>query len=104
MPSDTEIAQQVQPKPIGQVADQFGIDKANLPPYGRDMAKVHINTLLRPSSKQARLILISATTPTTGGDFHAITTANNLLSALIDNHIFLNKTIVTILSFQTNKR
>lgn len=148
MPSDTEIAQQVQPKPIGQIADQLGIDKADLLPYGREMAKVHINALHRPSSKRGRLILISATTPTaagegkttttiglgqafaklgksvclalrepslgpclgmkggaTGGgysqilptdrinlhftgDFHAITSANNLLSAVIDNHIY----------------
>ncbi|NOQ41858.1 MAG: formate--tetrahydrofolate ligase [Desulfuromusa sp.] len=148
MPSDTEIAQQVQPKPIGQIADQLGIDKGDLLPYGREMAKVHVNVLQRPSNKQGRLILISATTPTaagegkttttiglgqafarleksvclalrepslgpclgmkggaTGGgysqilpadrinlhftgDFHAITSANNLLSAVIDNHIY----------------
>ncbi len=148
MPSDTEIAQQVQPKPIGQIADQLGIDKADLLSYGREMAKVHINALHRPSSKQGRLILVSATTPTaagegkttttiglgqafaklgksvclalrepslgpclgmkggaTGGgysqilptdrinlhftgDIHAITSANNLLSAVIDNHIY----------------
>ncbi|MCD6580930.1 MAG: formate--tetrahydrofolate ligase [Desulfuromusa sp.] len=148
MPSDTEIAQQVQPKPIGQIADQLGIDKEDLLPYGREMAKVHVNVLQRPSNKQGRLILISATTPTaagegkttttiglgqafaklgksvclalrepslgpclgmkggaTGGgysqilpadrinlhftgDFHAITSANNLLSAVIDNHIY----------------
>ncbi len=148
MPSDTEIAQRVQPKPIGQIADQLGIDKGDLLPYGREMAKVHVNALQRPSNKQGRLILISATTPTaagegkttttiglgqafaklgksvclalrepslgpclgmkggaTGGgysqilpvdrinlhftgDFHAITSANNLLSAVIDNHIY----------------
>ena len=145
---DTEIAQQVQPKPIAEIADQLGIDKLDLLPYGREMAKVHINALQRPSSKKGRLILISATTPTaagegktttsiglgqafaklgksvclalrepslgpclgmkggaTGGgysqilpadrinlhftgDFHAITSANNLLSAAIDNHIY----------------
>lgn len=148
MLSDTEIAQQVKPKPIGQIADKLGIDKADLLPHGREMAKVHIKALQRPSSKQGRLVLISATTPTaagegkttttiglgqafaklgesvclalrepslgpclgmkggaTGGgysqilpadrinlhftgDFHAITCANNLLSAVIDNHIY----------------
>ncbi|MDX2479579.1 MAG: formate--tetrahydrofolate ligase, partial [Desulfuromusa sp.] len=148
MPSDIEIAQQVQPKPIGQIADQLGIDKVDLLPYGREMAKVHVNALQRPNKKQGRLILISATTPTaagegkttttiglgqafaklgksvclalrepslgpclgmkggaTGGgysqimpadrinlhftgDFHAITSANNLLAAVIDNHIY----------------
>ncbi len=148
MLSDTEIAQQVQPKPITQIADQLGIDKLDLLPYGREMAKVHINALQRPSGRKGCLILISATTPTaagegkttttiglgqafakldqsvclalrepslgpclgmkggaTGGgysqilptdrinlhftgDFHAITSANNLLSAIIDNHIY----------------
>lgn len=148
MPSDIEIARLTQPKPIGQIADQLGIDKADLLPYGREMAKIHIKALQRPSKKQGRLILLSATTPTaagegkttttiglgqafaklgksvclalrepslgpclgmkggaTGGgysqivptdrinlhftgDFHAITSANNLLSAVIDNHIY----------------
>ena len=148
MPTDGEIAQQVQPKPIGQIADQLGIAHDDLLPYGRDMAKVHTNALLRSNSKQGRLVLVSATTPTpagegkttttiglgqafarlgksvclalrepslgpclgmkggaTGGghsqilpadrinlhftgDFHAITSANNLLSAVIDNHIY----------------
>ncbi len=148
MLSDSAIAQQVQPRPIGQIADQLGIDKDFLLPYGREMAKVHIKALQRPSNKQGHLILISATTPTaagegkttttiglgqafaklgksvclalrepslgpclgmkggaTGGgysqilpadrinlhftgDFHAITSANNLLSAVIDNHIY----------------
>ena len=146
--NDAEIVQQAQPKPIGLIADQLGINKSDLLPYGREMAKVHIKALQRPSSKQGRLVLISATTPTasgegkttttiglgqalarlgksvclalrepslgpclgmkggaTGGgysqilpadrinlhftgDFHAITSANNLLSAVIDNHIY----------------
>ena len=148
MTSDSEIAQQVQAQPIGQIADQLGIDKIDLLPYGREMAKVHLNALQRSNSKQGRLILVSATTPTaagegkttmtiglgqalarlgksvclalrepslgpclgmkggaTGGgysqilpadrinlhftgDFHAVTSANNLLSAVIDNHIY----------------
>jgi formate--tetrahydrofolate ligase len=148
MRSDTEIARQAEPRPIGQIADRLGIDKSDLLPYGRDIAKVHINALQKPHRKAGRLILISATTPTaagegkttttiglgqalaklgesvclalrepslgpclgmkggaTGGgysqilpvdrinlhftgDFHAITSANNLLSAIIDNHIY----------------
>lgn len=153
MSNDVEITQQVQPKMIGQIADQLGIDKTDLLPYGREMAKIHINALQRPSDKQGNLILVSATTPTvsgegkttmtiglgqalaklgksvclalrepslgpclgmkggaTGGgysqilpadrinlhftgDFHAITSANNLLSAVIDNHIYQGNTL-----------
>ena len=148
MPSDNEIARQVHLKPIAKVADQLGIDSLDLLPYGKEMAKVHINALHRPSRKKGQLILISSTTPTaagegktttsiglgqalakldksvclalrepsigpclgmkggaTGGgysqilpadrinlhftgDFHAIASANNLLSAVIDNHIY----------------
>lgn len=148
MASDIEIAQSVQPKPIGQIADQLGVDKVCLLPFGREMAKVHTDVLRKPGSKNGRLILVSAITPTaagegkttttiglgqafaklgesvcitlrepslgpclgmkggaTGGgysqilpsdrinlhftgDFHAITSANNLISAIIDNHIY----------------
>ena len=148
MLSDSEVAHQVKSQPIGQIADQLGIGKSDLLPYGRDMAKIHINALKRSSSRQGNLVLVSATTPTaagegkttttiglgqafaklgesvclalrepslgpclgmkggaTGGgysqivpsdrinlhftgDFHAITSANNLLSAVIDNHIY----------------
>lgn len=148
MLSNVEITRQFKPKPIGQIADRLAIDKSDLLPYGREMAKVHINALQRQKSRQGNLILISATTPTaagegkttttiglgqafaqlgesvclalrepslgpclgmkggaTGGgysqivpsdrinlhftgDFHAITSANNLLSAAIDNHIY----------------
>lgn len=148
MLNDAEIAQQVRPKPIGQIADQLGIHKDDLLPFGRDLAKVHIAALQRPAQTAGRLILVSATTPTaagegkttttiglgqafaklgesvclalrepslgpclgmkggaTGGgysqilpaerinlhftgDFHAITCANNLLSAVLDNHIY----------------
>ncbi len=147
MASDVEIARRFRARPIGQVADELGISPDVLLPYGRDITKVDIDALNRPSRKKGRLILVSATTPTasgegkttttiglgqafsrlgesvclalrepslgpclgmkggaTGGgysqimpadrinlhftgDFHAITSANNLLSAVIDNHI-----------------
>ncbi len=147
MSNDEKIAHQAQPQPIRLIADRLGIEKADLLPYGRDIAKIHINALQR-TKKTGRLVLISATTPTaagegkttttiglgqafaklgqsvclalrepslgpclgmkggaTGGgysqilpadrinlhftgDFHAITSANNLLSAVIDNHIY----------------
>jgi formate--tetrahydrofolate ligase len=136
--------------PIGEVAERLGIDPRDLVPYGDDIAKVRIEALARPRQRAgaARLVLVSATTPTragegktttsiglgqalsrlgesvcvalrepslgpclgikggaTGGgrsriepadrinlhftgDFHAITTANNLVSAAIDNHIY----------------
>ena len=145
---DSEITQQAKVKSIGLIADQLGISKKFIIPYGREMAKIHIDALKQPKNNQGRLILVSAITPTasgegkttttiglgqamaklgesvclalrepslgpclgmkggaTGGgysqivpadrinlhftgDFHAITSANNLLSAAIDNHIY----------------
>jgi formate--tetrahydrofolate ligase len=148
MLSGVEIRRQAQPKPIEQIAEQLGISRDDLLPYGADMAKIHINALNRPATKKGRLVLVSATTPTaagegkttttiglgqafsrlgesvclalrepslgpclgmkggaTGGgysqvlpaerinlhftgDFHAVTSANNLLAAIIDNQIY----------------
>jgi formate--tetrahydrofolate ligase len=148
MSSDAEIARSFPSRPIRQVAQGLGIREEDLLPFGREIAKVHLNALTRPSSGKGRLILVSATTPTaagegkttttiglgqalaqlgesvclalrepslgpclgmkgggTGGgysqivpadrinlhftgDFHAVTSANNLLSAIIDNHIY----------------
>jgi formate--tetrahydrofolate ligase len=150
MLSDTAIAAQASVEPIRNVASKLGVDERDLIPYGKEIAKVHLEALSRPRSRTAknRLILVSATTPTaagegktttsiglgqafhrlgesvcialrepslgpclgmkggaTGGgysqilpvdrinlhftgDFHAITSANNLISASIDNHIY----------------
>ena len=150
MLSDTEIAKQFTTLPITEIADNIGIDSDDLISYGKDIAKVDIKALQKPTKLAAKnkLILVSATTPTaagegkttttiglgqaftqlgesvclalrepslgpclgmkggaTGGgysqimpadrinlhftgDFHAITTTNNLISAAIDNHIY----------------
>jgi len=150
MLTDYEIASQAGIRPIRDIASKLGVDDADLMPYGDEIAKVNLNALNRPRKRPdtARLVLVSATTPTaagegktttsiglaqamdkmgesvclalrepslgpclgikggaTGGgysqivpvdrinlhftgDFHAITTVNNLISASIDNHIF----------------
>ena len=149
MSSDVEIAQAATLRPILTVGEQIGLTEADLDPNGRDIAKVDLTVLDRPRRRPepARLVLVSAITPTpagegktttsigladalsridesvclalrepslgpsfgmkggaTGGgysqvvpmerinlhftgDFHAITSANNLLAALIDNHL-----------------
>jgi formate--tetrahydrofolate ligase len=150
MLSDYEIARQAGIRPILEIAARLGVETADLMPYGDGIAKVNLQALTRPRTRpgKARLILVSATTPTaagegkttnsiglaqaldslgesvclalrepslgpclgikggaTGGgysqivpadrinlhftgDFHAITTVNNLVAAAIDNHIF----------------
>jgi formate--tetrahydrofolate ligase len=150
MLSDHEIAAQITTAPISEIAARLGIEAADLISYGDAIAKVHIRALQRPRKRQrpGKLILVSATTPTSAGegktttsiglgqafgklgesvcvalrepslgpclgvkggatgggwsqvvpadrinlhftgDFHAVTSANNLISASIDNHIY----------------
>ncbi len=150
MLSDNEIAAQATLTPIGDVAARLGVESQDLIPYGETIAKVRVDALSRPRQRPGpgKLILVSATTPTSAGegktttsiglgqaftalgesvcvalrepslgpclgvkggatggghsqvapadrinlhftgDFHAITSANNLISASIDNHIY----------------
>ncbi|MEM7200510.1 MAG: formate--tetrahydrofolate ligase [Planctomycetota bacterium] len=150
MPTDNEIARSVEPRPIGTIAGDLGLQPSHWRAYGTDVAKVDPAVLRapRPRSADNRLILVSAITPTpagegktttsiglaqglarigesvclalrepslgpsfgmkggaTGGgrsqviprerinlhftgDFHAITSAHNLLAAILDNHIY----------------
>ncbi|MGA9575387.1 MAG: formate--tetrahydrofolate ligase [Lysobacterales bacterium] len=150
MLSDHDIARQAAIRPIRDIALRLGVEPEDLMPYGDCIAKVNLKALTRPRKRpgKARLILVSATTPTSAGegktttsiglaqaldglgesvclalrepslgpclgikggatgggysqivpadrinlhftgDFHAITTVNNLVAAAIDNHIF----------------
>ena len=148
MASDIEIAQAATPRPISQIADQLSIPEEALEPYGRIKGKVNLDWLLQqPVRDSARMILVTAISPTPAGegkttttvglgdalqkigkdtviclrepslgpvfgmkggaaggghaqvipmedinlhfngDLHAIGVANNLLAALLDNHI-----------------
>ena len=154
MKTDVQIAREFTSRPITEIADSLHINDADLLPYGKDIAKVSLDALSRPRSIKApaKLILVSAITPTPAGegktttsiglaqaftqlnesvclalrepslgpcmgvkggacgggysqvmpldrinlhftgDFHAITAANNLLAAMVDNHLhFGNK-------------
>ncbi len=148
MMTDIEIAQSVKPKNIYEIAKTAGIDEKYIEPYGRAKAKIDLSFLSECGSRQGKLVLVTAITPTpagegkttttiglgdglrrigkkavlalrepslgpvfgikggaTGGgyaqvipmedinlhftgDFHAIGAANNLLAAMVDNHIY----------------
>ena len=149
MKTDIEIANEVTPKPIIEIASKLGLNAEEIIPYGHDKAKVSLNVLKeKVNSKIGKLVLVTAINPTaagegkstvsigladalnqinknavlalrepslgpvmgikggaTGGgysqvipmadinlhftgDIHAITTANNALASIIDNHIF----------------
>ena len=147
MKSDIEIAQEAKMKPIADIAASLGLADEDVIPYGRYKAKVN-HRLIHKASKQGKLILVTAISPTPAGegktttsvgladamnaigkktmlclrepslgpvfgmkggaagggyaqvvpmedinlhftgDIHAIGTANNLLAAMIDNHIY----------------
>ena len=148
MLTDIEIAQAASLRPIAEVAAAVGVPEVALEPYGKTKAKVHLDWLAQqPIRPSARMILVTAISPTPPGegkttttvglgdglrhlgkkamiclrepslgpvfgmkggaaggghaqvvpmedinlhftgDFNAIGLANNLLSALIDNHI-----------------
>ena len=148
MLTDIEIAQQVQAKPIKEVAEKLGIAEEHLEYYGKYKAKLSESLIKETAgNKDGKLILVTAINPTPAGegktttsvglgdalakigkktvialrepslgpvfgikggaagggyaqvipmedinlhftgDMHAITAANNLLCAMLDNHI-----------------
>ncbi|MDG2135344.1 MAG: formate--tetrahydrofolate ligase [Luminiphilus sp.] len=148
MASDIDIAQAATPTPITEIAEALNIPDEALEPYGRIKGKVNLDWLLKqPVRESARMILVTAVSPTPAGegkttttvglgdalkhigkdvaiclrepslgpvfgmkggaagggyaqvipmedinlhfngDLHAIGVANNLVSALLDNHI-----------------
>jgi formate--tetrahydrofolate ligase len=76
MPTDSEIAASVGPRPIAPVAQKLGIPSEHLVPYGHDKAKIDPAILARPRSQSApaRLVLVSAITPTRAGEGKTTTT------------------------------
>ena len=146
VPSDIEIAQAAQPRPIMEVAAELGLQPSEILPFGHNKAKITMPALeARPP--KGRPVLVSGINPTPAGegkstvtvglsqalrrlgekvmvcirepslgpvfgvkggaagggyaqvipmdeinlhftgDFHGITSAHNLLSAMLDNHI-----------------
>ena len=145
--TDIEIAQACKMKPITEISDALGIPEEYLEQYGKYKAKVDYNLLKNTKTKNGKLVLVTAMTPTPAGegkttttigladgmkrigknvvvalrepslgpvfgvkggaagggyaqvvpmedinlhftgDFHAIGAANNLLAAMLDNHI-----------------
>ncbi len=147
MKTDIEIAQAVKMQKICEIAKSAGIDEKYIELYGNYKAKIDLS-LLKEKDRKAKLILVTAITPTPAGegkttttigladgmkkignnvivalrepslgpvfgvkggaagggyaqvvpmedinlhftgDFHAIGAANNLLAAMLDNHIY----------------
>ena len=151
MKTDIQIARECELKPIGEIAEKLGIDKENIEPYGRYMAKVPFSLIDDEKVKKSKLILVTAISPTKvgigkttvsiglamglnkigknasvslrepslgpcfgmkggaagggyaqvlpmekinlhfTGDFHAVTSAHNTISALLDNYLYQHR-------------
>ncbi|MBE6137862.1 MAG: formate--tetrahydrofolate ligase [Erysipelotrichaceae bacterium] len=147
MLSDLEIAQQAKIKPVTEIAKKLGLKEDDLELYGKYKAKINLDKL-NNKKKDAKVILVTAISPTPAGegkstttiglcdalnkvgvksmvalrepsfgpvmgvkggaagggyaqvipmedinlhftgDLHAITTANNAIAAILDNHIY----------------
>ena len=75
MASDIEIAQAAIPQPIGEIADKLSIPDEALEPYGRIKGKVSLDWLLeQPVRDTARMILVTAISPTPSGEGKTTTT------------------------------
>lgn len=153
MKTDVEIARNIIPKSIIEIAKECGIDEKYIEQYGKSKAKIDYHFLKDSTKPNGKLILVTAISPTpagegkttttigladglrklgkkaivalrepslgpvfgvkggaTGGgyaqvipmeeinlhftgDFHAVGAANNLLAAMVDNHIQQGNTL-----------
>lgn len=82
VPSDLEIAQAVQPRPILEIAAKLGLTEEDLDLYGAYKAKVHLSVLEKFKDRpQGKYIDVTAITPTPLGEGKT-TTSIGLTQAL----------------------
>ncbi|HNY14021.1 MAG TPA: formate--tetrahydrofolate ligase [Bacteroidales bacterium] len=81
MKQDIEIAQEARIKPIVKIADQLGIPHDELEFYGKYKAKIPLHFIDEEKIKNAKLILVTAITPTPAGEGKT-TTSIGLAQAL----------------------
>ena len=72
--TDIEIARSVTPQPIGEIAEKLGINPNEIEPYGRTKAKLPLHLLKAAEQKKAKLILVTAISPTPAGEGKTTTT------------------------------
>ncbi len=74
VPSDIEIAQSCQMRPIGEIAAAAGVDPQYLELYGNYKAKVDPRLLRESRRGDGKLILVTAINPTPAGEGKTTTT------------------------------
>lgn len=91
MKQDIEIAQEARIRPVAEIGEMLGIPSDELELYGRYKAKVPLHFINEGRLKNARLILVTAITPTPAGEGKT-TTSIGLAQAL--NRIGKKTTVV----------
>jgi len=81
MKQDIEIAQEARIKPIVKIADQLGIPHDELEFYGKYKAKIPLHFIDEEKINNAKLVLVTAITPTPAGEGKT-TTSIGLAQAL----------------------
>jgi len=81
MKQDIEIAQAAKIKPITKIAEKLGIPHDELEMYGKYKAKIPLHFINEEKIKNAKLILVTAITPTPAGEGKT-TTSIGLAQAL----------------------
>jgi formate--tetrahydrofolate ligase len=66
--SDIEIARSVTPRPVAEIASQLGVEANQLQPYGHHKAKLPLSLIDRDRASQAKLVLVTAISPTPAGE------------------------------------
>ncbi len=74
IPSDIEIAQSCETRPIAEIAAVTGIDPQYLELYGNYKAKVDPRLLRESRRSDGKLILVTAINPTPAGEGKTTTT------------------------------
>ena len=74
-PSDLEIAQGAELRPLSEIAENAGIPAENLEPYGVGAAKVQLEAIPKMADRpDAKYVVVSAITPTPLGEGKTTTT------------------------------
>ncbi len=68
MPTDIEIARQAKLKPIAEIAERLGVNVDDLELYGKYKAKLPLKLIDQGRLQRAKLILVSAISPTPPGE------------------------------------
>ena len=74
MYTDIEIAKSAHMKNILDVANDIGIDSKYIEQYGNYKAKIDLSFLNNNSTKNSKLVLVTAITPTPAGEGKTTTT------------------------------